>query len=143
MIDRLFGNQTMSVLSNAMRATDLEHQVISHNLANIDTPGFKRSEVLFQSTLAAALRAQADGSDQLPGTRTHPEHLPIGDVVAPADVRAQTVVRAETSLRPDGNNVDIDAEMTRLSENTVLYQALSQLVKMKLTALRSAIREGR
>jgi len=143
MIDRLFGNQTMSVLSNALRATDLEHQVIAHNLANVDTPGFKRSEVLFQSTLAAALRAQADGSDQLPGTRTNPNHLPIGEVVSPAAVQPQTVVRAETALRPDGNNVDIDAEMTRLSENTVLYQALSQLVKMKLTELRSAIREGR
>jgi flagellar basal-body rod protein FlgB len=143
MIDRLFGNQTMSVLSNALRATDLEHQVIAHNLANVDTPGFKRSEVLFQSTLAAALRAQTDGSDQLQGTRTNPNHLPIGEVASPSDVQGQAVVRAETSLRPDGNNVDIDAEMTRLSENTVLYQALSQLVKMKLTQLRSAIREGR
>ena len=143
MINRLFGDQTMSVLSNALRATDLEHQVIAHNLANIDTPGFKRSEVMFQTTLAAALKAQADGSDQLQGTRTNPTHISIGDVASPSEVQGQAIVRAETSLRPDGNNVDIDAEMTRLSENTVLYQALSQLVKMKLTALRSAIREGR
>ncbi len=143
MINRLFGDQTMGVLSNALRATDLEHQVIAHNLANVDTPGFKRSEVVFQSTLAAALKAQAEGSDQLPGMRTNPAHLPIGEVASPADVQGQAVVRAETSLRADGNNVDIDAEMTRLSENTVLYQALSQLVKMKLGQLRSAIREGR
>ena len=140
MIDRLFGNQTLSILSNALRASDLEHQVIAHNLANLDTPGFKRSEVLFQNTLAAALKAQADGGDQLQGTRTNAAHLPIGDVASPADVQGRAVVRAETSLRPDGNNVDIDAEMTRLSENTVLYQALAQLVKMKMTELRGVIR---
>ena len=63
--------------------------------------------------------------------------------MSPSDVQGQAVVRAETSLRPDGNNVDIDSEMTKLSENTVLYQALSQLVKMKLSELRSVIREGR
>jgi len=143
MINRLFGDQTMSVLGNALRATDLEHQVISNNLANVDTPGFKHSEVLFQSTLAAALKAQADGSDQLQGTRTNANHIAIGDTVSPSDVQGQAVVRAETSLRPDGNNVDIDSEMTKLSENTVLYQALSQLVKMKLSELRSVIREGR
>src|SRR5690348_1779513 len=122
MIDRLFGGQTMRILSNALRATDLEHQVISHNLANVDTPGFKRSEVLFQTALSAALKAQDQGADDLPGIRTHPDHLPIGESVDPADVQGQAVVRAETSLRPDGNNVDLDAEMTKLSENTVLYQ---------------------
>ena len=53
------------------------------------------------------------------------------------------MVRAETSLRPDGNNVDLDSEMVKLSENQMLYETLAQLVRMKLTSLRSAITEGR
>jgi flagellar basal-body rod protein FlgB len=143
MIERMFSGDTQRVLENAMRASGLRHEVIAHNLANLDTPGYKRSEVLFQDKLAAALAAAQGGDDQLKGTRTNGRHLPIGDIPLPGDVTGETVVRAETSLRADGNNVDLDAEMVKLSENTMLYQALAQLVKMKMTQLRSTISEGR
>lgn len=143
MIERMFSGDTQRVLENAMRASGLRHEVIAHNLANVDTPGYKRSEVLFQDKLAAALAVAQNGDDQLKGTRTNGRHLPIGDIPLPGDVIGETVVRAETSLRADGNNVDLDAEMVKLSENTMLYQALAQLVKGKLAGLRSAITEGR
>jgi len=143
MIGRLFSGETQRVLENALRASGLAHEVIAHNLANVDTPGYKRSEVVFQDKLAAALAAAQDGDNQLKGTRTNARHLPVGDIPAPGDIQAETVVRAETSLRADGNNVDLDAEIVKLSENTMLYQALAQIVKMRMTQLRSAISEGR
>lgn len=143
MIDRLFDSGSLRVLENAMAASGLAHETIAHNLANVDTPGFKRSEVVFQSRLAAALAEQARESDTLAGTRTNPAHLPIGEAADPAAVRAQVVTRAETSLRPDGNNVDLDSEMVRLQENALLYQSMTQLVRLKITQLRSVITEGR
>jgi flagellar basal-body rod protein FlgB len=143
MIGRILSTDTQRILENALRASGLAHEVIAHNLANVDTPGYKRSEVIFQEKLAAALAATAGADERLKGTLTNLRHIPIGDVPSPGDVTAETVVRAETSLRPDGNNVDMDSEMVKLSENTMLYQALAQIVKMKMTQLRSAITEGR
>jgi flagellar basal-body rod protein FlgB len=133
----------MSVITNALSASRLTHEVIAHNLANVDTPGFKRSEVLFADRLATALKARDAARDNLAGTVTDSRHIPIGDVPRPEDVTPGLVVRAETSLRPDGNNVDLDSEMVRLSENTVLYASLAQIVRMQLAQLRTAITEGR
>jgi flagellar basal-body rod protein FlgB len=139
MIDRLFNSTSMSVITNALAASRLQQEVTANNLANIDTPGFKRTEVLFADRLAAALKARDGARDALAGTVTDARHIAIGDVASPEDVQAGTVVRAETTLRPDGNNVDLDAEMVKLSENTVLYQSLAQIVRMQLAQLRTAI----
>ena len=141
MIERIFAGNASRILEGALGASGLAHDVIAHNLANVDTPGYKRSEVLFQDKLRAALAAARESG--ITGSRTHGQHIPIGEVPAPGDVEPSVVVRAETSLRPDGNNVDLDSEMVKLSQNTLLYQALSQMVRSRLGKLRMVITEGR
>lgn len=143
MIDRLLDGTTMTVLTKALSASRLSHDVMAHNLANVETPGFKRSEVLFSDRLAAAVAAREGASDSLQGATTNDRHIAIGETPSLDEVQPQVVVRAETSLRQDGNNVDLDSEMVRLSENTLLYQALAQIVKSRLATLRTAITEGR
>lgn len=143
MIDRMLDGTTMTVLTKALSASRLSHDVMAHNLANVETPGFKRSEVLFSDRLAAAVAAQAGASDSLQGITTNARHLPIGEPDSLDSVQPQVVVRAEQSLRQDGNNVDLDSEMVKLSENTLLYQALAQVVRSRLAQLRTVISEGR
>lgn len=143
MIDKLFSTPAQTVLEKALGASGLAQEVIAHNLANVETPGFKRSEVLFRERLAAALAAREAAQGALKGTRTNVRHLPIGEAEPLEAVEPEVVVRAETSLRPDGNNVDLDAEMVKLSENEMLYESLAQLVRMKFAQLRTAITEGR
>jgi flagellar basal-body rod protein FlgB len=58
-------------------------------------------------------------------------------------VEPEVVTRAETTLRSDGNNVDLDSEIVKLSQNQLLYRSLAQLMTMKLAQLRSVINEGR
>jgi len=140
-IERLFSGNASQILERALGASGLAHDVIAHNLANIDTPGYKRSEVIFQDRLRAAIKAAREGG--LTGFRTDDRHISIGDLPSPGSVEPSVIVRAETSLRADGNNVDIDSEMVKLSQNTLLYQALAQLVRHKLNQLRSVITEGR
>ncbi len=143
MIEKLFATPAQRVLEKALGASGLAQEVIANNLANVETPGFKRSEVLFQDRLASALAALEGSDGSLKGARTNARHLPIGEAPSLDAVEPEVVVRAETSLRPDGNNVDLDSEMVKLSENQMLYETLAQLVRMKLTSLRSAITEGR
>ena len=141
MIERLFSTQSQVVLEQAMRASGLAHEVISHNLANVNTPGYKRSEVVFQDKLSAAIAALEGNQARV--ARTHPRHLPSGEPALLRDVEPEVVVRAETSLRPDGNNVDLDSEIVRLSQNQLLYRSLTQILRMKLSQLRTVINEGR
>lgn len=138
-IDRLLSDPAMAVLRQALKASDTTQATIAHNLANVDTPGYKTSEVIFKDKLAGALQEIQASSNNLEGARTNPSHFSINEPPSLEGVTPSVVVRAQTSLRPDGNNVDIDSEMTKLSQNTILYQALTQLVSSKMNQLRTAI----
>lgn len=106
-------------LRSALDALTLRQRVIAANIANADTPGFKASEVRFEDLLVQALRQG----------RT--------------DVQPEIATRADTSLRADGNNVDVEEQMLALSETALTFTALSRLAGARLALLRSAISEGR
>jgi flagellar basal-body rod protein FlgB len=143
MIDRLFSNEMMAIVSKALDAGALQQRVIANNVANVDTPGFKRSEVIFKERLKAALESRRQSGEDLPAVLTHPQHLPFQEIPSLNSVEPSVVLQGNTSLRNDGNNVDIDVEMARLAENNIYYTALSQLTSMHFTELKSVIREGK
>lgn len=122
---------TFAALERGLDAASARHQVIANNVANVNTPGFKRSRVEFEAALRDALRL-ADRDRRAPGTE--------GLVAA---VRPSVVRESTTALRNDGNNVDIEAEMAALSENSLWYQAMSRQLSSKISLLRLAITEGR
>lgn len=96
-------------LSQLLDVAGLRHRVISQNVANVNTPGYRRLEVTFADTMSQTAR-------------------PVTKVEA-----------VDGPERADGNTVDIDREMGDLSRNGLLYQAASQLLASRLSALRSAI----
>jgi flagellar basal-body rod protein FlgB len=125
-----------AVLERALAAAALRHKVISNNIANVNTPGFKKSDVVFEDRLAEAM---AGGKAAL--SRTHARHLP-GRGAAGGEGPA-IVTDTTTSLRTDGNNVDIDAEMAGIAKNSIYYDAVAQQLGRYFTNLKSAISEGR
>ncbi|MFZ5639095.1 MAG: flagellar basal body rod protein FlgB [Bacillota bacterium] len=134
MIEKLLVSDTTKLMEKALDAASMRNSVIADNLANVDTPGFKRSEVKFEDELARALNK----SGGITGRRTHEKHLPIG--VQPAtEVAPRLEVQHDTSMRNDGNNVDIDREMAALAKNTILYNALVQQISGEFQKLKSVI----
>jgi len=107
-----------NVLSQIMDASALRHRVISQNVANVNTPGYRRLEVQFEDEFAKALVA-ADGG-------------------APSHVSPK-VVLGEGPERVDGNNVDIDVEMNLMAKNALLYEAATQILASRVSSMRSAI----
>lgn len=124
------------ILSRAMDAATLRQQVAANNIANVNTPGFRRSFVRFEEELARAVRGRG-----VVGARTHPKHIPIGTVkvgqVQPEIVRDET-----TTMRNDGNNVDIEREMAINAAAELQYAALTQMASARYRMLRSAITQG-
>lgn len=137
MINNLIGSPAMGVLEKALDGTSLRNSVISDNLANVDTPGFKRSDVYFEDELKKALN-----NEGIQGTRTDARHIPIG-TKSLSEVTPQVVQDKNTSGRVDGNNVDIDNEMSKLAKNTIMYNALVQGINSEFNKLSYAITEGR
>lgn len=108
----------LNVLTQLLNASSLRHRVIAQNVANVNTPGYRRLEVAFEADLAKAL-------------------APPGGA-AGAHVKPQVVV-ADGPERVDGNTVDIDREMNDLTKNALLYQAAAQIVTSRVGSLRAAI----
>ena len=143
MVARLFSGQLANLLHKALDASALQHKAISNNLANVDTPGFKRSQVVFKERLKTALAARQVASEHLQAARTDPRHLQFDDVPDINSIQPSVVRDTTSSFRNDGNNVDIDREMAYMTENTILYSTLAQIVNSKFDGLRTAISEGR
>lgn len=133
MVKSILSSPQETVLEQALGAASLRHKVIANNIANVNTPDFKRSEVVFEDKLAAAM-----AGNKLALTRTRAGHLPARrDEPGPAVVTDTT-----TSLRTDGNNVDIDAEMANTAKNQIYYNAVAQMLGRYYANLKSAIKGG-
>ena len=133
MSDSLFADIAMRTATVALDGLSLRQQAVSRNLANIDTPGYQAQTVNFEDTLKRL--SQTDGSLAL--TVTNVSHQ-----TSPAAPQAGFSVSARPggSFRADQNNVDVDVEMTDMSEAGIQYQAVSQAVSKKLLLLKTLAR---
>lgn len=123
----------LNVLQKGLEASSMRQQVLSNNVANIDTPNFKRSDVDFQAVLGAAL---GEKSKILSMKLTSPKHIPgVAEGGGSGIVTDQT-----TSLRNDGNNVDVDREMSNVAENGLYYNSLTRAISSQLGLLRMVIK---
>jgi flagellar basal-body rod protein FlgB len=123
----------LNVLQRGLETSSLRQQVLSNNVANIDTPNFKRSDVNFQAVLGAAL---GDNGGELPLKLTSPRHIP-----SLTDGNGLGIVTDKTtSLRNDGNNVDVDSEMSKVAENGLYYNSLTSAISLQLSLLRMVIK---
>lgn len=133
----LRGDKTSVLLEKSLSASALRNRVIANNLANIDTPGFKKSYVVFEDILRDALGTEKSISLR----RTHPRHFGVSDKIEEIQPRVEKDTR--TSLRLEGNNVDIEEEMIHLVMNAVNHNFAVQRLNSKLAALRYVISGGR
>jgi flagellar basal-body rod protein FlgB len=149
-LEGLFGEHG-AVLHAALSGAQRRSLAIGENLANIDTPRYKRKSVEFESQLQRYRQSRRGWANQdlaatqplhmgLPDLdRTQPYHMAIGpraiDELRPVEWRSQT-----TSYRNDGNNVDVDYEMTLLAQNEMTYNALATFLRNKFEGLKSVIR---
>ena len=113
----LFDN-TQLALERAMSGAALRQEVLANNLANAETPGFRRSDVDFHSTLAQAMKT--DDAEAIESTTFSPE----------TDSQV---------LRADGNGVDIDVESANMAKNGLEYEAMLSIAKARIGILQSAI----
>lgn len=127
-----------SILNRGLDTATLRQQVYSNNLANVNTPGFKRDEVVFEQELRRALH----GPQPIPANRTHEDHLKFKGEISVMDAKPGIFLEKDTFSRNDKNNVDIDEEMANLTKNELMFNAISELTKVNFKVIRDVIRRG-
>lgn len=130
---RLF-NRTYEVLSTSLDVSARRHNLITGNIANMDTIGYKPTDLDFQKTLK---RAMAEAPPERI-TRTDARHFSCVD---------QTPMSMDGSVSQDVDihhldSVNIDTEMANLVENNIKYRTTTELLLRKMAILRHAIQEG-
>jgi flagellar basal-body rod protein FlgB len=118
----------LMILQKSLDALAVQHNVIVNNIANIDTPNFKRSVVSFQDS---------------PLWRTNPMHMPIPQQASLDDFKPDITTITETIGRNDGNNVDLEMESGLLAENNLLYNSVADITGRYLADLKHSISEGK
>ncbi len=129
----------VNTLQKGLSASWTRNSVIMNNVANADTPDFKTSSVEFEDLYRQSLQSEKEG---IALKKTRPTHMDIG-TSSLEDVKPVVQVNEDTTARMDGNNVDIDKEMTDLAKNVIYYNALTRKISGEFTQLRLAITEGR
>ena len=120
----------INVLDRAADAAWQRNEAISNNIANVDTPGYKRQDVAFESVLQQAL-----GNNR---------YESMDDKVANVDLsrlRGRAYLDySNYSYRLDGNNVDIENENVMLAENQLKYQGLISSINQEFTNLKTVMK---
>ena len=127
----LFGSSITS-LESGLKYSTLKNQTIANNIANVDTANYKAKDVIFKDVLSKEIQ------NGFQAKTTHKKHLNFSD----NNSSFKIVSNNSTQYNHNGNNVDIDKEMTELANNQIYYQALVDRLNGKFNSLQAVIRGG-
>ena len=120
----------INVLDKAADASWIRNEAIANNIANVDTPGYKRQDVNFEEQLRKAMK--------------NSRYTSIDERVANVDLERLNPItyrdHSTLSYRLDGNNVDIDTENVELASNQIRYQGLTDSITSQFQGLQSVMK---
>ncbi len=128
------------MLKDAGTGARQTHDAIANNIANINTPGFKRTDVDFNEALAAEL-PRYDDSSELALVTDDDKQIAAGPDFEPQPFKVTTTLDDTQQMRVDGSNVDLDQEMAKLSMNSSYSQTMHALLSQQYSRIREAIQE--
>lgn len=117
----------INVLDKAADASWKRTEVLANNIANVNTPNFKRKDVQFESYLMTALAGGGSMDEN------------VGEVDLTALEATTYTDRANLSYRMDGNNVDIDTEEAEYAKNQIRYYTLLDSMTQEFTRIKSVL----
>jgi len=122
-----YSYRVMGMSKNYLNALQQRLDVIADNIANDDTPGFKRSEITFEAQLKRAI--ERENYEGFQAKVTDSRHIPFSIPLDWQTVQPKRILDYATTMRNDGNNVDIDKEQTDLAKTNLTFQSVMDLLK--------------
>jgi flagellar basal-body rod protein FlgB len=126
----IFGGSSMTILQKSLDALWTRQKVVSNNIANVDTPGYKSQSVEFESLLNDALQGSSGQTENELSEKLQ-------------NLDPQVHQDTSTSMRADGNNVDIDSENVALARTQIEYLYATRMMSSEISRMKYAITEGK
>ncbi|RKX78423.1 MAG: flagellar basal body rod protein FlgB [Spirochaetes bacterium] len=130
--------KTLDMVHRAMDVALIRRDIIANNIANSDTPNFKRSVLNFESELKRAL--ESEQRKTIPAFLTHEKHIPFHRPVDYRTVKPRKVLDYLTTSKNNGNNVDIEEEMMNALHNQLQYQLMTMAVSNQFSQINLVLR---
>ncbi|MCG8453727.1 MAG: flagellar basal body rod protein FlgB [Spirochaetales bacterium] len=130
--------RSVDLLQRNLSASWLRDQVISDNIANAETPNFKRSEVSFEAQLSRALASENKASSI--GVTTHPKHISFDQKMDYQSVVPKITLDYLTTAKNNGNNVDIERETMERTKNQMMYEMMTYAVNHQFRQINTVLR---
>lgn len=127
-------DKTLQALTTALNFREMRQELISSNVANANTPGFKAKKLDFEEALARAL----DVDGQMKMNATDGRHYNVGSGGF-NNLEPEIYDNPNGVVSENGNTVDVEAEMAQMAENKLMYDALVQLINKKMGIMKYAI----
>ena len=135
--------KTSYLLKKAMDVEVFRRGVIADNIANVNVPHFKRSEVSFEAQLRRVLDSEKYvQKNEVPAKMTHFRHIPFFRKLDYKSVQPRAHIDYLSSMRNDGNNIDMEHEMSQATENQLRFQALTALAQSHFRKMNLVLRPG-
>ena len=122
MIDQIYDRENYVLAKKLLDVSHARHEAISGNLANAETPGYKRVDI--KTDFAEELKRLAKSNDI--------ESISALRATLETDLNSP-------SVRPDGNNVQLDSELMKMNKNAMQYEFLTQYTANSLKRIKTAI----
>ncbi len=131
-------SKSYNIMAKALDYRALRGDIISSNIANIDTPNYKARDISFEHALQLEANKlySSNTNDKLKLAKTNPKDFSSID---DESQKATIYLRSEQNARNDGNTVDLDVETTELAKNTIVYDALTAALKKDSNIFRSVL----
>ncbi|HEX9023467.1 MAG TPA: flagellar basal body rod protein FlgB [Geobacteraceae bacterium] len=137
-VDGIF-NTTVELLGKSIDLRVKNQNLLSSNIANAETPNYVPKSLVFEDELQGALKGGQQGTPAV----TNPRHIPLkGTRDRLQSVTGRVVETPAKTPGKDGNAVELENEMTKLSENQIMYNASVQMLSKTFTDLRTAVKGG-
>jgi flagellar basal-body rod protein FlgB len=130
--------KTLDILQRSMDVNLLRQDVIANNIANSDTPNFKRTMVNFETSLQTAL--ESEKARPFPTVMTDEKHMPFYRPMDYRDVRPRRVLDYLTTSKNNGNNVDIEEESMNYLSSQLAYTLMTNTVSTEFRNLNLVLR---
>jgi flagellar basal-body rod protein FlgB len=127
-------DKTLKALTTALNFREMRQELISTNVANANTPGFKAKKMDFEEALARAL--DVDGQMQMGVTDERHHNVGNGGF---NNLEPEIYDDPNGVVSENGNTVDVEAEMAKMAENKLMYDTLVQLINKKMGLMKYAI----
>ncbi|HTF99350.1 MAG TPA: flagellar basal body rod protein FlgB [Nitrospirota bacterium] len=116
----------MNLLERLLHQTAVRHRVLASNIANVDTPNYRAKDIVFSGVLGEEMRIAA----------TDPKHIQP----AASSSGNGSVTNEESQLWADKNNVELDQEVAKMTQNAMLFEAGVTLLKRRIQMFKNALK---